>query len=183
MHVAVFRIALLITLLAASARDVTAQEPIPARDSLRVAPRQWIAGVSIGVPGFGGEPFPTLLTVGGHWTQLNIGRLGADFSVGIVPRTLIDGIIAVGARGGVALPLAVSPRMLLLPSAGVSGVGAVGSGGALGVKGFNTGLTAVLMAPDGTGVRSGITWHRFNDAREALWLLELGVVRGPRTPR
>ena len=179
MHVAVFRIALLITPLVASALDLTAQEPPPAGDSLR-APRQWIAGGSVGVPGFGREPFPTMLTVGGHWTQLNIGRLGADFSVGIVPRAFIHGVLAVGARGGVALPVAVSPRMLLLPSGGVSLVGGVGTGGGAGATGFNTGITAVFLPADGAGVRTGITWHRCGDAREALWLLEFGIVRGPR---
>lgn len=174
------RVALLSASLVTPAARLMAQEPSPAQESVRAAPGRWLVGASIGVPGHDGESFPAMFTVGAHWTQLDAGRVGADFSVGTVPWVVRKGIVAVGARGGVALPVALSPRVTLLPSGGVSVVGAVGSGGGDGTAGFNAGIAAVLLPADGVGVRTGVTWHRFGDARATLWLWELGVVRNPR---
>jgi hypothetical protein len=136
----------------------------------------WLVGGSVGVPGYGSEPVVELFTVGIHWTQFRPGRLGADISVGTMPRVVAEGVAVVGVRAGVALPLALSPHMLLLPSAGVSAIGGAGAGGGGGLAGLNAGVAAVAFGMSRTGLRIGVTWHRFPDTRGALWLAELGFV-------
>lgn len=179
MHAVPFRIALLITSLVAPALDLPAQEPTATEQTVRAAPGKWLVGASLGVPGVGPEPSPALFTIGGNWTQLNVGRVGTDFSASVVPYGFIHAFMAVAARGGVALPLAVSSRMLLLPSGGMSVIGALGRPGGFGAIGYNAGMAAVFFPGKGAGVRTGITWHRFSDERTALWLLEVGFVRNP----
>lgn len=139
----------------------------------------WLFGASVGVPGYRGEPAPELFTVGFQWTQLSPHRLGADFSLGTMPRLLAEGVAVVGFRAGVAAPLTLAPSVLLLPSAGVSVIGGMGGGGAGGTTGLNAGVAAVVRQTGSVGLRTGITWHRFQDTEAALWLFEVGVVRAP----
>jgi hypothetical protein len=134
----------------------------------------------VGVPGSGGEAVPDLFTVGAHVTQWRPRRPGADFAIGIVPRALAYGVAVVGARAGVAVPLAVTPVLSLLPSAGASLLGGAGVGGGAGTAGLNAGVAAVLLPARGGGLRAGVTWHRFAEARDGVWLVEVGIVRGPR---
>jgi hypothetical protein len=155
------------------ARDLRAQDST-------AAPRgSWMIAGSIGMLGSGTQLAPAeLMTIGVHFTQVRPGRLGADISVGTIPRALADGIVAVGARLGVALPLAVTPGVLLLPSAGFSLIGAAGGGGAGGTAGYNVGGAAVFGTGP-VGFRTGITWHHMNFSNSALWLLEVGVAGRP----
>ena len=101
-----------------------------------------------------------------------------NISIGILPRILADGFLLAGARGGVALPLALAPNVLLLPSAGLTLIGGLGAGGGGGTWGSNLGAAAVFGSGS-TGFRTGVTWHRLNDGGESIWLLEFGVVKIP----
>lgn len=150
---------------------VTAQEP--AGDEHRT----WLTGGSVGMPAVEGGLIPELLTVGVHWTQFRPGQLGADFWLGTIPRAFPEGVVAVGARGGVALPLALAPALYLVPSGGVSLLGGVSSGGAGGETGLNAGIAAAILKPSSMGLRAGATWHRFRGAGGAVWLWEVGLVR------
>lgn len=136
----------------------------------------WLFGGSFGVPGADGQPEVALFTVGFNWTRARPGRLGADFALGTMPRALAEGVLVLGFRGGVALPVEVMPRMLVLPSAGVSLIGAVAHGGGGATSGFNAGVATVLFGEGSVGLRSGVTWHAFEDARRPVWLFEVGVV-------
>jgi len=137
--------------------------------------RDWVIGVSAGIPGYEREPVPALFTVGLTVSQTKPGRLGADFSIGTMPYAFTAGAAVLGARAGVVLPLSPSADVSFLPSAGVSVVAGGGEGGAAAVAGLNTGIATILWTGD-TGLRAGITWHRFQDFRATIWLMEFGVV-------
>ncbi len=154
--------------------------PAPSADPAGAERGGWLFGASVGVPGYEGGAVPELFTVGVNWTQLRPGRLGADVAIGTMPRALAEGLAAVGARAGVALPLALSRGVVLLPSGGVSLLGGVGAGGGAATAGLNAGVAAVLGPAGGAGLRTGVTWHRFGEAGGGLWLVEVGAVRGPR---
>ena len=143
--------------------------------------RGTLFGFSIGAPGYRSSIATELVTLGAHWTQLTPGQPGFDVSVGTLPRFLVDGLVVLGARAGLAVPLVVGERFVLLPSAGVSGLGGIGSYGMGGTYGFNAGVAAVLQSDfDSEGLRVGITWHQFDGAPAGLYLLEVGWVRIPR---
>ena len=74
--------------------------PAPTADSA-ATPRDWLIGVSAGVPGYEREPVPELFTIGLNVSQTTPGRLGADFSIGTMPRALIARAAVLGARAGV----------------------------------------------------------------------------------
>ena len=178
---ALLRVAVLAVPLLASPAPASAQNSPPAEGSATSGPRGWLVGASVGVPIVDGAAIPDLFTIGINWTQLRPGRLGADFSLGTMPRALTGGVVAGGARGGVALPLALSRGVLVLPSAGISLLGAAGTGGGEGTTGFNAGLAAVIHGAGSAGLRTGVTWHSFGDAGGAVWLWEVGIVRVPRS--
>jgi len=137
--------------------------------------RNWLVGASVGMPGYESEPVPELFTIGMNLTQMRPGRLGADFAIGTMPRAFAFGAGVLGARAGVVLPIAPTPDVLFLPSAGVSLVGGAGEGGGAAIGGLNAGAAMVFWTND-VGFRSGITWHRFQDFRESVWLVEIGIV-------
>jgi len=144
-------------------------------DTARREREGWIIGASVGVPGYGRESAPELFTVGVQWTQLRRGRLGADFSLGTMPRLIGEGVVPVALRGGLALPLAVTPDFLVLPSAGASLFGGVGAEGIGGLVGVNGGVATVIWTGP-VGFRTGVTWHGFQNFRGSIWLVEVGVV-------
>lgn len=150
-------------------------QALPA-DTLSQARDGWLIGGSVGLPGFGSEVAAEAFTIGVHWTRARPGRLGADFSLGTIPRTLAEGVLVLGLRGGVALPLLLAPGTWLLPSTGVSLIGGVGAGGGGGAIGYNGGIAAAAFGTGRTGLRIGITWHRFQDLQGTVWLVELGFV-------
>ena len=142
-------------------------------------PSGWLIGGSIGVPAYAGELAPELLTLGAQWTHVRANRPGADFALGTLPRTLGFGILSVGMRGGVALPLLLAPGVMLLPSTGVSVLGGIGSFGGVGTAGYNFGLSAVYIPPrEALAIRAGATRHTFG-SDGSVWLLEIGVSRAP----
>lgn len=154
--------ALLLTTLypaRASAQDSTKRDP-------------WLSTLSIGFPSIEGDMETLLFTVGGNFTKIGAGKLGPDFSFGTMPYALSFGVIPWAARGGVALPMQASESVLLIPSAGLSTVGAFGAGGGGAIGGTNLGIALATR----TGTRVGITWHRFSDF-ETILLLEIGVGR------
>lgn len=161
-----------------SARAVAQSNPDSSARKTVVEPGSgWLFGASIGVPGYEDEPILELFTVGIHGTHLRgPGRIGFDYSIGTMPRALGEGVVVLGLRTGVALPLTLSPRALLLPSAGLSLVGGASGGGGGGVAGVNVGIAGVAFGSSGAGLRVGVTWHRFDDTNGAIWLAELGVV-------
>ena len=153
---------------------------LPAQDSTTAHTPQWMVGASVGLLGGGREVAPELFTVGVHFTQLQRGRLGADISVGTIPRTLAEGLLVGAARLGAVLPLTFAPGVLLLPTAGITLAGVGSLGGAGGEYGYNAGGAAVF----GTGplaFRTGITWNKLASFRSSFWLLEIGFVRIPTT--
>ncbi len=167
-------IALGLVMLLGGGTAVVAQTT--ASDSTSRQRGEWLIGGSLGVPGYRSEPVLELFTIGVQWTSVGPGRLGADISIGTMPRAFIEGVAVVGLRAGPALPLKLRPGILLIPSAGVSFVGGAGGGGGGGTVGLNGGVAAVFFGPDAPGLRTGITWHRFQDTDAALWLAEVGFV-------
>lgn len=159
--------------LGLSVTHASAQRPTADSAASR---HDWLFGVSAGVPGYEREPIPELFTIGLNVSQITPGRLGADFSLGTMPRALVARAAVLGARAGVAFPIAPTPDVLLLPSAGVSLLGGAAEGGGAAIAGVNAGIAAVIWSGD-LGVRTGITWHHFQDFRGAIWLVEFGVVR------
>ena len=167
----------LIALLLAAAR-AEAQSPPATTDSAKHAAEGWIYGASLGIPGYRSTPAAELFTFGVNFTQLRPGRLGADFSLGTIPSVAVAGILPLGARAGVAFPLAAGPYLLVLPSAGVSTIMAMGPEGGAGVGGVTAGIATIAHAGP-LGLRTGITWHGFANTSGAIWLLEIGFVSVP----
>lgn len=140
-----------------------------AQDTTRAAP--WLAAFSVGFPSVEGELFPGAFTIGGNFTRIRPGKLSPDFSFGTVPRALKFGVLAWGARAGLALPIQSGRNTFIVPSAGLSTIGALGADE--GIMGTNTGIAIACR----TGVRAGVTWHRFWDNRGSALLVEMGIGR------
>lgn len=164
--------------MAAGAQDSTVH-----RDSATLVRNGWIVGPSIGFPTAAAEVSPEVLTVGLQFTRLDPGHLGADLAVGTLAQALAEGIAAFGFRADAAYPVSVSPRLLMLPAAGLSVVGALGEGGGGGIIGINAGLAAVVHGASGIGLRVGITAHQFPMAEIPIFLIEVGVVHLPALER
>jgi hypothetical protein len=160
-----------IIVLGCAATPVSAQEDTSARDG-------WIVGPLVGVPGVGRESAAELFTLGVGGTRLVPNRPGVDLAIGFVPRVLSEGLIVLGARAGVALPLALTRDVFLVPSAGLSAVGGLGSGGGGGTGGLYGGAAAVV-ASGPIGFRAGITLHRFGEGSGNFWLAEIGIMHVP----
>jgi hypothetical protein len=152
---------------------------LPAQQSTATPAGGWIIGGSVGMFGVGTETVPLeLFTLGMHWTQVRPGHLGADISIGTVPRVLAEGVVVGAARLGVTYPVTVAPGLLLLPTAGLSLIGGVGQGGAGGARGYNLG-GAMVLGTGPLGVRAGATWHRIDQSSSTIWLAEVGLVGRP----
>jgi hypothetical protein len=130
--------------------------------------------MSLGVPGSQRNIYPDLFTVGLQFTQVRAGRIGGDLAIGTMPYFFANGMLPFGFRGNVTVPL-VTPHLIVLPTAGVSGVVAMAPGGVGGLIGVNGGIAAVVRS-QGLGLRAGITWHKFEGATSPIWLLEVGFV-------
>lgn len=146
--------------------------------------RGTLFGVSLGVPGYGSSVASEAITMSGHWTQLRPRRPGADISVFLLPRALAEGVALGGARANLAIPIELARNALLLPSAGLSLIGAAGPSDAVAVYGLNAGVAAVLAPDSGSeGLRVGITFHAFEETAAGVWHLEVGWVRLPNRTR
>ena len=142
-----------------------------AQDSTSAAP--WLSAFSVGFPALEGELALMAFTIGGNFTKIRPGALSPDISIGTMPIALSLGVLAWGARAGLALPMQASNNTFIVPSAGLSTIGVVGLGDGGGAIGTNVGLAMISR----TGARIGVTWHRFGDGDEPVILLELGVGR------
>lgn len=91
-----------------------AAAPLIAQDSTSVG-GEWVVGGSVGLPGYGWDTEPKLFTAGVHASYLEELRPGGELFLGTMPRFLAEGDIALGARGGLAVPVPVSAGVLLLP--------------------------------------------------------------------
>jgi hypothetical protein len=159
--------------LSLSASSGRAQTPAPP-DTSAEKPAEWLIGMSLGVPGSQHNVYPDLFTIGLQFTQVRAGRIGGDIAIGTMPYLFANGMFPFGFRGNVTVPL-VTPHLIVLPTAGVSGVVAMAPGGAGGLIGVNGGIAAVVRS-HGLGLRAGITWHKFEGATNPIWLLEVGFV-------
>ncbi|HEY2378270.1 MAG TPA: hypothetical protein VGH98_19995 [Gemmatimonadaceae bacterium] len=163
-----------LVVLLLGAAPLQAQTP---PDTAANAPAEWLIGMSLGFPGVRSQIVPELFTFGLNFTQVCSGRIGGDIAFGTMPWLFANGIIAFGFRGDVTVPL-VRPHFILLPSAGVSAIGAFtpgGGGGGGGVAGLNAGIAAVVHS-HGVGLRTGVTVHKFFGLDTPVWLLEVGFV-------
>ena len=149
---------------AARAQDSTASETTP-----------WVHGGSLGMVAAGRD---RITTVGLHFTQARVGHVGLDFSFGTAPTAIPSGVLTVAARGGLTRPIELRRDVLLLPSAGLSYLGAASGYGGAEIFGYNIGGAAFLGVGT-TRVRTGVTWHRMRDVDRGYWLLELGFVNFP----
>jgi hypothetical protein len=153
---------------------------LEAQGSQTEGDRGWLSGMSLGIPGIRREALAEFFTIGGHWTQFQPNRPGADFGLAFVPRGVAFAALGVVARIGVAVPLVPRAGFAVVPSAGASLLGVVAAGDAAGTIGGNWGIAAVATGEDGWGARIGVSWHQVRASNEAVWLLELGLVWGPR---
>ena len=147
------------------------------QDSAKVERDSWLVAVSAGIPGYGQEAIPELFTVGMNATYVR-SFIGPDISVGVAPYGIARGLVAFGARAGIAAPIHATRYFILAPSAGFSilGFGDRGNGDVTG--GWNAGVAAMILAEDDktTGFRVGMTWHYFQSTGPAIWLFETGVL-------
>ena len=165
--------AVVVASLFLGARSLPAQTAA-SPDTAAERPAEWLIGMSLGVPGSQRIVYPDLFTVGLQFTQVRAGRIGGDIAIGTMPYLFANGMFPFGFRGNVTVPL-VTPHLIVLPSAGVSGVVAMAPGGAGGLIGVNGGIAAVVRL-HGVGLRAGITWHMFEGENNPIWLLEVGFV-------
>lgn len=166
----------LVVLLCAATSGAARAQAAPA-DS---AHGEWLRGMSVGVPGYRNRAAPEFMTIGANLTYVLPGRLGADVALGVLPRGLTAGVLPLVIRVGGARPIAAAPNFLLIPGAGVSLVGAMGSGGIGGIPGLNWGASAIVHGDAPIALRTSITMHRFLGSRGSIWLVELGLVRAPK---
>lgn len=139
----------------------------------------WIIGTSLGIPGHDHEWIGELFTLGVTFTQAKPNRLVPDVSIGTMPYAVAFGVLPIGVRAGVALPIAALPHLLLIPSAGVSLVGVASPGGGGGAGGVNAGFAAMTYF-DQVGIRAGVTLHNFGESDGGkYWLAEFGIVHVP----
>jgi len=142
-------------------------------------PRGWSYGVSLGVPRYKGTVDSDFFIFSANFTYVQLNRVGADVAVGTMPSFVAGRTFPVAARAGVALPLAPRSHLLVVPSAGVSGVGGGSPGGVAGVGGFNAGVATVVHA-GGIGLRTGVSWLYFHDFQwRPVVLFEVGFVVVP----
>ena len=177
---ALVRLALVATPLITPVGLASGQTSPIGQDSASARPSGWLIGGSIGVPAVEGNTSVDLFTVAAHWTQLRPRGVGADFAVGTMPRALAEGVVVGLGRAGFVLPFRVSQGVLILPSAGVTLVGAASGDGGGSNTGLNAGLAAVIFGTGSVGLRTGVAWHRFAGADASVTLWELGLVRVPR---
>ena len=118
---------------------------------------------------------PLALTLGFNFTQDRFSRPVVDAALGIMPLTLMFGVLPVTARLGVALPMETISGFAIVPQVGGSTllVAAPGDGGML--PGWYSGLALTTRDRKGGGVRLGVTWHRFlRESESPVWLAEMG---------
>ena len=114
-------------------------------------------------------------------------RLGAELAFVVVPYALGFGVVAGAVRANIGLPIRLGPNMLLVPSAGLTLLGALGSGVGGGRRGVN-GTVALVYVFDSTqasassiGLRAALAFHRFGSSDDGgIRMFEIGIVRWAR---
>jgi hypothetical protein len=151
-------------------------------ESTHRQPDGYLIGASLGIPASRSTSFsPWLLTVGATVTQLHPNRLGVDLAVGTMPYVAFeDGILPIAGRYGIALPLVIGSHLIVLPSAGLSGVVIFEPQGHFGDIGVNAGVATVIHA-GAWGLRAGVTYHRMAGL-DPINLFEVGLVHVPVGP-
>jgi hypothetical protein len=156
---------------------VVATDSARAQDSAATGPDPWVIAINFGLPGHRSQTALELFTLGVQVTQLRPNRLSADLAFGTVPYALAAGFGVFAFRGGVALPLRLSPESWFVPSAGVSGIGTTSEGQGDGALGVNAGFGLILLSGNRSGgVRVGATWHWLHKLNGSIWLLEVGII-------
>lgn len=139
--------------------------------------RDWWIGGSLGLPGSGLEfAALELLMLSFHANFADPGRLGLDFKLGTPPRLTFDGTAALTTRIGATLPFG-SERVLVWPSAGLSGLAINYEDEAVARVGGYAGLAAtVLVGGSRSGMRAGASAHKLSGGNDLLWFVELGFM-------
>lgn len=135
---------------------------------------QWLIGMSLGMPGVQSQVMPQLAIIGLQFTQVHHLHVGPDLAIGTMPYLFSTGSFPFGLRGNVTVPY-VTEHYIVMPTAGLSGIGLMGQNGSGGVIGVNGGISAVVHSSE-MGFRAGITWHQFMGASNPIWLVEVGFV-------
>ncbi len=142
------------------------------QDTARTA--STLTAFTMGVPGTGGEAIYPLFTMGMTVNGFQPSKVNPELAIGTMPYALANDLLVLGTRFGLAVPSVVSDRFILLPSAGVGLAGVLGGGV---VPSAYAGVAAVMGTGRSSAFRAGVTWHRFSEEQDAVWLVEFGVVR------
>ena len=140
-------------------------------------------GGTIMIPQVSGGSGAEFTAVGLTVSPARPNRLGAELAFVIVPYALGFGVVAGAVRANIGLPIRLGPNMLLVPSAGLTLLGALGSGVGGGSRGVNGTVALVYVfdanpASASIGVRAALAVHQFGSGQEgALRMFELGIVR------
>jgi hypothetical protein len=137
----------------------------------------WVAGALVGRIAIDDISDARATSIGVEATRFTPRRPGLDVAVVTIPTLYRDGQIPLHARIGVAIPLGMGHGPSLVPTAGVDAAGALGES-AGGWVGYHLGAR-VLAAARRIGVQAGVVWVRAANAPNALWLVELGLMRVP----
>ncbi len=137
--------------------------------------RGWLSSLVVAVPGTQGDLISEALLIMGRFTSVRDNALGVDVAAGLMPRSLQFGAAVIAGQAGVAASFPVSQSAVLIPSAGVGGLAAVGAAAA-GTFGPYAGLAVASRGSGRTGVRLGLSAQRFGAFPGAtIWLLEFGI--------
>lgn len=172
-------------LAAASLASALYALPLRAQEADSLPPvSTWAVGGTVMMPRAAGSTDLSLTAIGLSAGSLRPNRIGADLAFVVIPYSLAFGALAGGVRANFALPIAVAGNALVVPSGGVSLLGAAGSGGFGGVAGVNGTVAVIffnrpLSEPGGSlGLRIAVAAHRFGQSGDAsLRMLEVGFVR------
>lgn len=94
------------------------------------------------------------------------GAFGAEFSIDLYPRYLFADVLAGVVDLSLSANVRLGPVVTIAPRAGVSILGAVGSGGAGALPGFGGGVGLVLTIDPRTALRVDYTYRRLSEGEE-----------------
>lgn len=139
--------------------------------------RDWWLGGSVGFPGSGLDLAGLeLLTTTFHAHYAARNKFGFDFAAGTFPRIAFDGIAGLVTRVGATMPFG-SDRILLWPSAGLSGLAVNYEDEAVTRGGGYAGLAATVSIGDSSsGLRVGGSAHKLSGGNDLLWFAEIGFM-------
>lgn len=147
----------------------------------------WAVGASLGKL-LDDARAPSGVMVGVHATQVRPGRVGADVWAGTAPQALRGFWTIAGVRLGAVYTIVVSPRVALLPGAGVTLVGGISPccDGFVGVGTgafVNAGSALIVGVSKSAGLRVSVTRQFLPGGEGGVVLMEMGVIRLPASMR